>query len=452
MAPLKNLLLVTVSILAARGLFFALQRSSAADSIAEVAQLRAEVDLLVQDVKDLRRTAAEKEDLAAAARGSAYHASSIAKPPSAASATDRSPLSSGGESAITPFRSPEAPPVPPAPPKPAPKKPIKHVPGPLVTLALPPGRFAYVSLMANCDIRFKYRVYLSGILVFAERTRALGSKADIVVLVNFKKDGGLDALPQSDLDLLAAQDIKIKYVDSVWERFLEGGDIPDAERAAEKSVMYNKIFAWEMTEYEMVQYVDADVMPNSNMDVHFARARSTFIRGWMSPLQGGWYLLKPDLKTLRDLVELVKYRYSIRWDARRSFDMQGERPKGDPPCLDDDQGLFWCYFRFSAKAPPIDYVDHKNTRINGVQTVENRKVTATKGKTAFDFNFEHFGGRYKPWRVCSDPSVVRQLKSIAQRHASHWPPTKLAAFKVYCETFDKLELAKLVGPVMQPIK
>lgn len=131
------------------------------------------------------------------------------------------------------------------------------------------SRVCYCSLLANCDLRYKYRVYLSGIVVFTARLRALGSKSDVVVLVNFSPNGGLSQLPQSDLDLLAKWHIKLKYVDSVWDRFLDqqpgsragagaagdggaaaaggsgggGGEIHDVQRAKEKSVMYNKIFA-----------------------------------------------------------------------------------------------------------------------------------------------------------------------------------------------------------------
>jgi hypothetical protein len=105
------------------------------------------------------------------------------------------------------------------------------------------SKFCYCSLLANCDSRFKYRVYLSGIIVFTARLRALGSTNDMVVLVNFAPDGGLTELPASDLALTAKWGIKLKYVESVWERFLEGGNIYDPQRAKEKSVMYNKIFA-----------------------------------------------------------------------------------------------------------------------------------------------------------------------------------------------------------------
>ena len=96
-------------------------------------------------------------------------------------------------------------------------------------------------------------------MVFADRLRAIGSQADIVIIVTFAKPsreyGSMERLPQSDLDLIASKGIKLKYVQSIWDRFLEKqkGSIPDAARAAEKSVMYNKIFAWEMTEYDWVQ-------------------------------------------------------------------------------------------------------------------------------------------------------------------------------------------------------
>ena len=71
----------------------------------------------------------------------------------------------------------------------------------------------------------------------------------------------------------------------------------------------------------------------------------------MSPLQGGWYLLKPSLETFAELVDLVKHRYSSSWEPNQGWDVRNERPAGKGPCLDDDQGLFWCYFRYAQRAP-----------------------------------------------------------------------------------------------------
>eukprot|EP00614_Pseudopedinella_elastica_P017628 CAMPEP_0172651470 /NCGR_PEP_ID=MMETSP1068-20121228/242826_1 /TAXON_ID=35684 /ORGANISM="Pseudopedinella elastica, Strain CCMP716" /LENGTH=342 /DNA_ID=CAMNT_0013465865 /DNA_START=40 /DNA_END=1068 /DNA_ORIENTATION=- len=264
----------------------------------------------------------------------------------------------------------------------------------------------------------------------------------------------MSKLPQSDLDLIASKGIKVKYVQSIWDRFMEKDkdQIPDAARAADKSVMYNKIFAWEMTEYDWVQYVDADVMPTGNMDLHFKRQRTTFIRGWMSPLQGAWYLLKPDKATFRDLAcfsllafnfcihsllsllpmswtnlgtpwasflgrqvdvsspgglvpaktnkatfrdlaDLVRHRYSSKWDKKQSWDVYGEQPPGKGPCLDDDQGLFWCYFRYAKRAPSIDYIDHKNSRMNSVQTISKGQVIDNDSSPEVQFLVRAFRGK-----------------------------------------------------------
>jgi hypothetical protein len=231
----------------------------------------------------------------------------------------------------------------------------------------PPGvpakrvdRFAYVSMMANCGPNFKYRTYLSGILVFEHQLRKWGSTHDLVVLVQLAP--GMASLPREDLARFAARGIKLKYVAGVWERYLEAhrDQIPDAERAANKAVMYNKIFAWELVEYDLVQYVDADVMPIGDMDTYFDRNTTTFINGWMSPLQGGWYLLRPSLKVLKDLVALVQHRYSSKWDVKQTFDLYNEMPPKERlsrPCLDDDQGLFYCYFKYAKNFnEQMDYV------------------------------------------------------------------------------------------------
>ena len=69
---------------------------------------------------------------------------------------------------------------------------------------------------------------------------------------------------------------------------------------------------------------------------------------------------------------------------------------------DDADDQLRCYFRYSKRAPPMDYVDHKNAKVAAVQTVQKGVVTGTKkqqqqggGGSAFKFLFEHFGGRAK---------------------------------------------------------
>ena len=322
-------------------------------------------------------------------------------------------------------------------------------PVPPVALNGQSGRYAYVSMLANCKPNLKYRTYLSGILVFEHQLRVLGSAADMVVLVQLAP--GMDSLPQEDLARLEARSIKLKYCSGVWDRYLEAdiNHIPDAQRAADKAVMYNKIFAWELVEYELVQYVDADVMPIGDMDAYFARGRTTFINGWMSPLQGGWYLLKPDLKVLQDLVTLVKHRYSSAWDSKQTFDLYNEMPLKDRlarPCLADDQGLFYCYFKYSKKfTGKMDYVDHKNTLVKKVDSFQSGEyLGSARGPNAFEFRFEHFGGRFKPWKVCMDKATIDRLPSIASQHAHHWPPTKLKSFRTYCQTFDEINAKALL--------
>jgi len=322
-------------------------------------------------------------------------------------------------------------------------------PAPPVALNGPSGRYAYVSMLANCKPNLKYRTYLSGILVFERQLRVLNSVADMVVLVQLAP--GMESLPQEDLTRMEARNIKLKYCSGIWDRYLEAdrNEIPDAQRAADKAVMYNKIFAWELVEYDLVQYVDADVMPIGDMDAYFARGRTTFINGWMSPLQGGWYLLKPDLKVLQDLVTLVKHRYSSAWDAKQSFDLYNEMPPKDRlsrPCLDDDQGLFYCYFKYSKRfTGKMDYVDHKNTYVKKVDSFQGGEyLGSVRGPKSFEFRFEHFGGRFKPWKVCMDQAMVERLPSIASQHAHHWPPTKLKSFRTYCQTFDEINAKALL--------
>jgi alpha-N-acetylglucosamine transferase len=175
--------------------------------------------------------------------------------------------------------------------------------------------------------------------VFADRLRHFGSKADIVVLVTFANN--MTELPLEDMKRITQAGLRLKVVDEFWERTdaYQDENFVGHDVAKDKSGMYNKIYVWSLIEYDWVQYFDADIMPISDMDAYFEKQVTTFVNGWMSPLQGGWYLLQPSMDVFEDLKKMVLFRYGSDWTPEQDFHVPHliAPNAGNKPCLDDDQ-------------------------------------------------------------------------------------------------------------------
>ena len=116
------------------------------------------------------------------------------------------------------------------------------------------GRYAYVSLLANCSTAdHNYRQYMAGVMVFAETMRKrFQSTTDIVALVSLH-DESQKGLPPNDVLKLTSLGVKIKYISAKqWDKLLSTKNVAQSW-AAIKSVMYLKIYAWSMTDYDKVR-------------------------------------------------------------------------------------------------------------------------------------------------------------------------------------------------------
>jgi hypothetical protein len=67
--------------------------------------------------------------------------------------------------------------------------------------------------------------------------------------------------------------------------------------------------------------------------------------------------------------------------------------------------------------------------MNSLQTIKKGAIiNFNNNKNAFTFRYEHFGGRFKPWKVCIDDKKIRELPKFASEHSMHWPPTKVCVW------------------------
>lgn len=122
------------------------------------------------------------------------------------------------------------------------------------------GRYAYVSLLANCStVDHNYRQYMAGVMVFAETMRKrFQSNTDIVALVSLH-DESQKGLPPDDVLKLTSLGVKIKYISAKqWDKLLSIKNVAHSW-AAIKSVMYLKIYAWSMTDYDKVRILQGPV-------------------------------------------------------------------------------------------------------------------------------------------------------------------------------------------------
>lgn len=81
-------------------------------------------------------------------------------------------------------------------------------------------------------------------------------------------------------------------------------------------------------------------------------------------------------------------------------------------------------------------MDHKNAVVRGIDRVHNGTAVRLNGRdprapldaklgaklgAKFTFLYEHFGGRYKPWKVCVDPSTLKSKATPRDRKHHRQP-------------------------------
>jgi len=296
------------------------------------------------------------------------------------------------------------------------------------------GKFAYAFLLGavmSTKQGADYRGGLYGIVVAAHNLRLHGSKADIVVMVQMSATTNATKLPALEESVLIAMNIKIKYIPKY----------SDPELECFYSLMMEKFRILQWEEYSRVLYLDADVLPNCNLDYMMELSeqgdvlRENVIISYRGePSSGGFFVLKPNASDYKELIEIIRNTESkyIRmpyphWDFLQGWGHVID--ESDPwksirkelygtnwtfYGSQADQGLlyYWTkYYKKSVSAIKLMNVDHW-----GVEPVTNilrllrhdvdplRKHMCTNihghksGQYGIPYtNFVHLTGRSKPW-------------------------------------------------------
>ncbi len=181
----------------------------------------------------------------------------------------------------------------------------------------PNSRFAYAFLIAGCDpVKPSYKGYIYNVVVAKEILKSRGSVADIVVFIRMH---GLASyryhrLPESDEALLKKSGVIINYLPR-----------PLADNF--HTAMMDKFRILELTDYDRVIYLDADVMPLNNLDYFFehsvgpdaALQENAVLANHLEPASGGFFMLKPDKEDYELITEIIEKRQRQGSDFNETF-------------------------------------------------------------------------------------------------------------------------------------
>ena len=123
--------------------------------------------------------------------------------------------------------------------------------------SVPSSPFAYAFVLGGIhEDRHAYKGFLYDVLIATKVLRKLGSTADFWIWTQLSPDSNRTTLPTEDVRLLTALNIHISELEK-----------PAHESFAQ--VVYSKFRLLQMTQYQRVMFLDADIMPLVNLDYLF---------------------------------------------------------------------------------------------------------------------------------------------------------------------------------------
>lgn len=162
------------------------------------------------------------------------------------------------------------------------------------------GNFAYAYIVAGCEpTKSTYRYYLYDILVSARIQRLAGSQADFYVFVQMAFDQALDELPNEDVRLLEAMNIRFEYLQKT----------PDESFYR---TMLDKFKVLSLEQYDRVLFMDSDVMAKANLDYLFDLSMqgllkdSLVIAGKHEPASGGFFMVAPRAGDWERILQVIR--------------------------------------------------------------------------------------------------------------------------------------------------
>jgi len=297
--------------------------------------------------------------------------------------------------------------------------------------------YAYVTLVHGMDSKVSsYRGFLYNAIVAAKTLRSKGSMADFIVMYGFSSIlYRNDSIIKADLDLLHAYGILTYEVPRLLDDSIlnHNNYVNPSCRASKMNFLEMallKITPLSFTQYERIQFIDADVFPHKNMDCYFSLSMNTFNTGNMSPLNSGWFLAIPNMTEYNILHEMASRRRCSKWNETigwgrfmpdNIYYRGGTRKvmKWDFNGASLDQGLLMDFFflqRGSAQlvdvAVTYTYTPSTPTTAHQNHVTSNKLTLGCCDGLASVHKFHHFTGRSKPW--------LQNLITTTNPALKHW--------------------------------
>ncbi|XP_028090356.1 putative UDP-glucuronate:xylan alpha-glucuronosyltransferase 4 [Camellia sinensis] len=147
-------------------------------------------------------------------------------------------------------------------------------------------REAYVSILHSSE------TYVCGAIALAQSIIQTNSTKDLVLLAD-------DSISRKSLQGLRAAGWKVKHIDRIRS--------PYARKDAYNEWNYSKLRVWELTNYDKIIFIDADLIVLKNMDGFFVYPQLSAIGNDKFLFNSGVMLVEPSKCTFETLME-KRYR------------------------------------------------------------------------------------------------------------------------------------------------
>lgn len=177
-----------------------------------------------------------------------------------------------------------------------------------------PKKFAFAFLIAGCNPKEpNYRGYLYSVAVAKELFNRFNNTHDVIVQVRMHSKTDATKLPIEEEQILTKSGMIVKYLPKV--------PIDNFHTA-----MMDKFRVLELTEYERIVYLDADVIPLNNLDYMFELSTASTNNSTTSssspppleenvilaynrePSSGGFFMLSPKEGEYEEITALIQKR------------------------------------------------------------------------------------------------------------------------------------------------
>lgn len=146
-------------------------------------------------------------------------------------------------------------------------------------------REAYATVLHSSE------AYVCGVIALAQSLLQTGTKRDLVLLLD-------NSISEPKRDALAAAGWKIRFIKRIRN--------PRAEKYSYNEYNYSKFRLWQLTDYDKIVFIDADIIVLRNLDIlfHFPQMSATGNDVWI--FNSGIMVIEPSNCTFKILMDRRK--------------------------------------------------------------------------------------------------------------------------------------------------